>query len=202
MIGHIRGILLDKSSNEVLVEAMGVGYEISLTMPAWFELADVGQEVSVWTHLVVREDVQQLFGFRDRDERSMFRELIRISGIGPKVAQAILSAMQLPELISAIREDQVSTLVKIPGIGKKTAERLVIELKDRLGQLDFALSMDSPRTVPRSTAGANQQFDEAEQALKTLGYKAADAKKMLQAVPENCGSVEEMVRLALRQGIA
>ena len=136
MIGHISGVLKDKTSNEVLVEAGGVGYEISLTMPAWFEIGELGDQVSVWCHLVVREDVQQLFGFRDKDERLMFRELIRISGIGPKVAQAILSAMDLPQLLAAIRDDQVAVLVKIPGIGKKTAERLVIELKDRLGQLE------------------------------------------------------------------
>lgn len=198
MIGHVRGTLLDKSSNEVLVEAGGVGYEISLTLPAWFELGDEGQETAIWTHLVVREDVQQLFGFRNKDERSMFRELIRISGIGPKVAQAILSAMELQELINAIRQDQVTTLVKIPGIGKKTAERLVIELQDRLAQLDFASPVEG--TPASFESAGNQQLEEAEQALVSLGYKTSDARKMLQSVAPDCDSVEEMIRQALRQG--
>lgn len=200
MIGHIRGVLLDKTSNEVLVEAGGVGYEISLTLPAWFELGELGQEVNIWCHLVVREDVQQLFGFRNKDERLMFRELIRISGIGPKVAQAILSAMDLPALIGAIRDNQVAVLVKIPGIGKKTAERLVIELQDRLNQLDFATALEGQTQLIESASGSSQTLDEAEQALMTLGYKSSDAKKMLQSLPAGCDTVEDMVRLALRHG--
>lgn len=200
MIGHIRGVLLDKTSNEVLVEAGGVGYEISLTLPAWFELGEAGQEVSIWCHLIVREDVQQLFGFRNKDERLMFRELIRISGIGPKVAQAILSAMDLPALIGAIRESQVVVLVKIPGIGKKTAERLVIELQDRLNQLEFATAVEGQAQLIESKSGGSQTLDEAEQALMTLGYKSSDAKRMLQSLPADCDTVEDMVRLALRHG--
>ncbi|MBT5331752.1 MAG: Holliday junction branch migration protein RuvA [Porticoccaceae bacterium] len=200
MIGHISGVLKDKTSNEVLVEAGGVGYEISLTMPAWFEIGELGDQVSVWCHLVVREDVQQLFGFRDKDERLMFRELIRISGIGPKVAQAILSAMDLPQLFAAIRDDQVAVLVKIPGIGKKTAERLVIELKDRLGQLDFGAVLEGQAPAVDAPM-ANQQQEEALQALTTLGYKSADAKRMLQLVSSDCDSVEDMVRAALRSQV-
>ncbi len=200
MIGHISGVLKDKTSNEVLVEAGGVGYEISLTMPAWFEIGELGDQVSVWCHLVVREDVQQLFGFRDKDERLMFRELIRISGIGPKVAQAILSAMDLPQLLAAIRDDQVAVLVKIPGIGKKTAERLVIELKDRLGQLDFGAVLEGQAPAVDAPM-ANQQQEEALQALTTLGYKSADAKRMLQLVSSDCDSVEDMVRAALRSQV-
>lgn len=200
MIGHISGVLKDKTSNEVLVEAGGVGYEISLTMPAWFEIGELGDQVSVWCHLVVREDVQQLFGFRDKDERLMFRELIRISGIGPKVAQAILSAMDLPQLLAAIRDDQVAVLVKIPGIGKKTAERLVIELKDRLGQLDFGAVLEGQAPAVDAPM-ANQQQEEALQALTTLGYKSADAKRMLQSVSSDCDSVEDVVRAALRSQV-
>jgi len=200
VIGHISGVLKDKTSNEVLVEAGGVGYEISLTMPAWFEIGELGDQVSVWCHLVVREDVQQLFGFRDKDERLMFRELIRISGIGPKVAQAILSAMDLPQLLAAIRDDQVAVLVKIPGIGKKTAERLVIELKDRLGQLDFGAVLEGQAPAVDAPM-ANQQQEEALQALTTLGYKSADAKRMLQSVSSDCDSVEDMVRAALRSQV-
>jgi len=200
VIGHISGVLKDKTSNEVLVEAGGVGYEISLTMPAWFEIGELGDQVSVWCHLVVREDVQQLFGFRDKDERLMFRELIRISGIGPKVAQAILSAMDLPQLLAAIRDDQVAVLVKIPGIGKKTAERLVIELKDRLGQLDFGAVLEGQAPAVDAPM-ANQQQEEALQALTTLGYKSADAKRMLQLVSSDCDSVEDMVRAALRSQV-
>lgn len=200
MIGHIRGILLDKTTQEVLVEASGVGYEISLTMPAWYELADVSQEVSIWTHLVVREDVQQLYGFRDKDERLMFRELIRVSGIGPKVAQAILSGMEISALISAIRNDEVAALVKMPGIGKKTAERLIIELQDRLKLLDFGGAVGSQTDMVGSAPTANRQVEEAEQALVALGYKSADTKRMLKSLPSDCKTVEDMVRFALRNG--
>lgn len=200
MIGHIRGVLLDKTTQEVLVEAGGVGYEISLTMPAWYDLADVLQEVSIWTHLVVREDVQQLYGFRDKDERLMFRELIRVSGIGPKVAQAILSGMEISDLISAIRNDEVAALVKMPGIGKKTAERLIIELQDRLKLLDFGGAVGAQTDMVGSAPNANRQVEEAEQALVALGYKSVDTKRMLKSLPSDCKTAEDMVRFALRSG--
>ena len=200
MIGHIRGVLLDKTTQEVLVEAGGVGYEISLTMPAWYDLADVLQEVSIWTHLVVREDVQQLYGFRDKDERLMFRELIRVSGIGPKVAQAILSGMEISDLISAIRNDEVAALVKMPGIGKKTAERLIIELQDRLKLLDFGGAVGAQTDMVGSAPNANRQVEEAEQALVALGYKSVDTKRMLKSLPSACKTAEDMVRFALRSG--
>jgi Holliday junction DNA helicase RuvA len=200
LIGHIRGVLLDKTTQEVLVEAGGVGYEISLTMPAWYDLADVLQEVSIWTHLVVREDVQQLYGFRDKDERLMFRELIRVSGIGPKVAQAILSGMEISDLISAIRNDEVAALVKMPGIGKKTAERLIIELQDRLKLLDFGGAVGAQTDMVGSAPNANRQVEEAEQALVALGYKSVDTKRMLKSLPSDCKTAEDMVRFALRSG--
>ncbi len=200
MIGHIRGVLLDKTTHDILVEAAGVGYEISLTMPAWFALAEISQEVSIWTHLVVREDVQQLYGFQDKDERLMFRELIRVSGIGPKVAQAILSGMEISALISAIRNDEVAALVKMPGIGKKTAERLIIELQDRLNQLDFEGAVGSQSDLIGSMPAATRQLEEAEQALVALGYKTADTKRMLKSLPAECETVEDMVRFALRRG--
>ena len=199
MIGHIRGVLLDKTTNDVLVEAGGVGYEISLTMPAWFALGETGQEVSIWSHLVVREDVQQLFGFSNKDERLMFRELIRISGIGPKVAQAILSGMDISGLIDAITNNDVAKLVKLPGIGKKTAERLVIELQDRLKNLEFAEVNISSAAIQVAPA-ESRQIEEAEQALIALGYKASDTKRMLKSLPKDCESVEDMVRFALRSG--
>ena len=199
MIGHIRGTLLDKTTNDVLVEAGGVGYEISLTMPAWFDLDEIGQEVSIWSHLVVREDVQQLFGFRNKDERLMFRELIRISGIGPKVAQAILSGMDIARLIDAISNNEVATLVKLPGIGKKTAERLVIELQDRLKNLDLS-EVDIKAAATQAIPAESRQIEEAEQALMALGYKASDTKRMLKSLPKDCESVEDMVRFALRSG--
>lgn len=195
MIGHIRGTLLDKSSHEVLVEAAGVGYEISLTMPAWFELGDSGSEVAIWTHLVVREDVQQLYGFRDRDERALFRELIRVSGIGPKVAQGILSGMDTGRLIAAIRDENIAALVKMPGVGKKTAERLVIELQDRLAGMGGG-SLNAAESMLESKG--NSLLDEAEQALLALGYRPADCKKMLANLSDSLDTVEAIVRHALR----
>ena len=131
MIGRLRGIVLEKQPPEVLLEANGVGYEVHMPMTCFYELPDVGQEAIIFTHFVVREDAQLLYGFNNKQERALFRELIKVNGVGPKLALAILSGMSAQQFVTAIEREEVSTLVKLPGVGKKTAERLVVEMKDR-----------------------------------------------------------------------
>ena len=132
MIGRIRGILLEKQPPEVLIEASGVGYEVQMPMTSFYQLPDVGQEAVVYIHFVVREDAQLLFGFADKQERALFRELIKVNGVGPKLALTILSGMSAAQFIQCVSHDDVSGLVKLPGVGKKTAERLVVEMR-RIG---------------------------------------------------------------------
>ena len=132
MIGRLRGILLEKQPPEVLLDVSGVGYEIQLPMSSFYSLPELGLEAIIYTHFVVREDAQLLYGFADKHERAMFRELIKVNGVGPKLALAILSGMSANQFVQCIHNDAVTTLVKLPGVGKKTAERLVVEMKDRL----------------------------------------------------------------------
>ena len=134
MIGRIRGTLAEKQPPEILVDVAGVGYEIHMPMTSFYQLPAVGEEVVVYTHFVVREDAQLLFGFADKMERGLFRELIKANGVGPKLGLAILSGMSASQFLASVQNEDVSALVSLPGIGKKTAERLVVELKDRLAK--------------------------------------------------------------------
>ena len=198
MIGHLSGTLLDKHTNDILLDVGGVGYEVSLTMNAWFGLPDTGEPVSLYTHLVVREDAQLLYGFSGQRERALFRELTRISGIGPKVALAILSGMDTSALVAAIQRDDVAAMVKIPGVGKKTAERLLIELRDRLAGLPEFAAVESVAGREGELPALDDLRTEAELALSALGYKPADVRKMLDSAPAELTSVEQLVRFALR----
>lgn len=131
MIGRLRGNILEKQPPLVLLEANGVGYEVHMPMTCFYELPELGQEAIVFTHFVVREDAQLLYGFNDKQERALFRELIKVNGVGPKLALAILSGMSAQQFVSAVEREEITALVKLPGVGKKTAERLVVEMKDR-----------------------------------------------------------------------
>lgn len=197
MIGRIRGQLVDKTTQDVLVEAGGVGYEISLTLPAWFALGETGSSVEIWTHFVVREDAQLLFGFQNPLERQMFRELIRVSGVGPKVALAVLSGLEPIRLLSAVRDQDAVALTRVPGIGKKTAERLVMELKDRMGRFEAAYQLSAP-SAGSILAPLTPVLEDAALALQALGYGTAECRRLLKQVPEDCASVEDAVRIALR----
>ena len=204
MIGRLRGTLLEKQPPEVLIEVSGVGYEVQLPMSSFYALPDAGQEAIIYTHFVVREDAQLLYGFADKHERAMFRELIKVNGVGPKLALAILSGMSANQFVQCIHNDAVTTLVKLPGVGKKTAERLVVEMKDRLKNWTGAdlLTPESDKMVfedefTNSAAGGNAK-DEAISALVGLGYKPAMAEKVIQQVYQEGMDCEALIRSSLK----
>lgn len=204
MIGLLRGILLEKQPPEVLLDVSGVGYEIQLPMSSFYPLPDIGQEAIIYTHFVVREDAQLLYGFADKHERAMFRELIKVNGVGPKLALAILSGMSANQFVQCIHNDAVSTLVKLPGVGKKTAERLVVEMKDRLKNW-----VGSDLLTPEADKMAfenpietnfvvNNAKDEAISALISLGYKPATAEKVIAKNYQAEMDCETLIRMSLK----
>jgi Holliday junction DNA helicase RuvA len=193
MIGRLRGILLEKQPPYLLLDVQGVGYELQAPMTTFYRLPSLGHEVVLHTHLSITENLHQLFGFSDQRDRSLFRTLIKVNGVGPKLAIAILSGMEADDIARCVRDDNITALTKVPGIGKKTAERLVIELRDRLKNWD----------MPQSDLLAhsdNDLFAEAESALIALGYKPVDAAKMisLAAKQKPDAKSEELIRMALR----
>jgi Holliday junction DNA helicase RuvA len=186
MIGKLTGILSDKNPPQVLVDCSGVGYEVQVPMSTFYNLPASGEKVSLLTHFVVREDAQILYGFATEAERAAFRELIKISGVGPRTALSVLSGMSVSELSQAVTTQESGRLVKVPGIGKKTAERLLLELKGKLGA-DIGLP----------TAVANDAQADILQALLALGYSDKEAAAALKALPKEVG-VSEGIKLALR----
>ena len=187
MIGRIKGILIEKIPPFILLDCQGVGYEIEVPMTTFFDLPDEGSEVSLLTHLVVREDAHLLFGFATTSERHMFRQLIKVNGIGAKVALSILSSIESNELTNAIKTGDTNMLIKIPGIGKKTAERLVLELKDRVKDIE----------VTQASKNVITNIDDIENALISLGYSASQASIAIKALPDNI-SVNDGIRQALK----
>ncbi|OSM96080.1 MULTISPECIES: Holliday junction branch migration protein RuvA [Lonsdalea] len=202
MIGRLRGIVLEKQPPQVLIEANGVGYEVHMPMTCFYELPELGQETIIFTHFVVREDAQLLFGFNNKQERSLFRELIKVNGVGPKLALAILSGMSAQQFVSAVERQEIGALVKLPGVGKKTAERLVVEMKDRFKGLNGDLfNSASDLTLPPAADAAASSADieaEAESALVALGYKPQEAGRMISKVAKPGADCETLIRDALR----
>ncbi|WP_053910916.1 Holliday junction branch migration protein RuvA [Pseudoalteromonas sp. SW0106-04] len=203
MIGRIRGLLVEKQPPEVLVEAAGIGYEINLPMSCFYALPECGEQVTLYTHFVVREDAQLLFGFNTKNERALFRELLKANGVGPKLGLGILSGMSAEQFIHCVHHGDASTLVKLPGVGKKTAERLVLEMKDRLK--DWGPDLFTPHTdlapidAPNGdTLVASNAQDDAVAALEALGYKNAQAVKSVKAVAKPGMASEEMIKQALK----
>lgn len=203
MIGRLRGTLLEKQPPELLIEVAGVGYEVQMPMSCFYELPDINQEVTIYTHFVVREDAQLLYGFNTVQERSLFREVIKANGVGPKLGLAILSGMTASQFVDCVEREDISTLVKLPGVGKKTAERLVIEMRDRLkGWNSFDL-FQSPATTEHSQVSENSAVstsadEEAVSALIALGYKPQVASKMVSKVLKPGMSSETVIKEALR----
>lgn len=188
MIGSVRGRILSKTPPQLLVEAGGLGYELETPMSTFFHLPAVGEEVRLLTHLVVREDAHVLYGFGTEEERRLFRSLIRISGVGPKIALALLSGLSVEAFALCVQSQDVATLIKVPGIGRKTAERLLVEMRDRL-QAGAAAS-----AVPVGVSPEAEAFG----ALVALGYKPAEATRLLKAAGPGTHSTEELIRRALK----
>lgn len=199
MIGRLRGVLLEKHPPDILVDVSGVGYEVQVPMTTLFQLPAAGEPVTLLTHLVVREDAQQLFGFASEQDRRLFRELIKVSGVGPRLALTLLSGMDAREFARALARDDTSALVALPGVGRKTAERLLVEMRDKAGKWLGELT-PQPDTLEAPLPVAGDDFrDEAEQALVALGYKLPEAAKLVARVAaEDVNSSEELIRRALR----
>lgn len=195
MIGFVRGRLAAKHPPALTVDVGGVGYELEAPMSTFYGLPSLGAEVSLHTHLVVREDAHVLFGFATERERSLFRELIKVSGIGPRIALAILSGVTVDEFHRCVESEDVATLVRVPGIGRKTAERLVIEMRDRLKVVAGVAPTGAAGSLPGSTP--NPQA-EAFSALVALGYRPAEVTRLLQKVDASVKSTEDLIRQALR----
>ncbi|MEZ5663437.1 MAG: Holliday junction branch migration protein RuvA [Burkholderiaceae bacterium] len=188
MIGKLTGILLEKNPPQILIDCHGVGYEVDVPMSTFYQLPASGEKVSLLTHFVVREDAQILYGFGSAAEREAFRQLIRISGVGPRTALAVLSGLSVTELAHAVTTQETGRIVKVPGIGKKTAERLLLELKGKLGA-------DLPPTA--AVAAVGDAGSDIQQALMALGYSEKDAAAALKALPAGVG-VSEGIKLALK----
>ena len=203
MIGRIRGQLVHKQPPEILVEVGGVGYELQVPMTTLFLLPELGQEVVLLTHFVVREDAQQLFGFVDEADRTLFRQLIRISGVGPRLALTILSGMDARSFARCVQTDDLTSLVALPGVGKKTAERLLVEMRDKLKDwLDEVSAGDGGSEIPMPERATDRVAD-AESALVALGYKPAEASRMVAAVnDEDVTDSEDLIRRALKAAVS
>lgn len=191
MIGRLQGLLAEKNPPQVLVDCHGVGYEVDVPMSTFYNLPDVGGQVTLLTHFVVREDAQVLFGFGTAQEREAFRQLIRISGIGPRTALSVLSGMSVGDLAQAVSQQQATRLTKVPGIGKKTAERLLLELKGKLGA-------DLGPVAAGALAAVGDAQQDILQALLALGYSDKEAALALKSLPEGVG-VSEGIKLALKK---
>ena len=195
MIGHLKGKITSKNPPEILIEVEGVGYEVLCPMSTFYALDDLTEDILLFTHLSIKEDAHTLFGFISKDEKNVFRELIRVNGVGPKVALAILSNLSVQSLVECISTEDADLLAKTPGIGKKTALKLIVELQDRLGKLELTGTLEKTRVLNQSS---NPNSKQAIEALQSLGFKVKEANRMVSKI-ENLGlSTEQIIRLALQ----
>ncbi|MGL5758687.1 Holliday junction branch migration protein RuvA [Plesiomonas sp.] len=207
MIGRLRGLIIEKQPPEVLLDVSGVGYEVNMPMTCFYDLPDIGAEATVFTHFVVREDAQLLYGFNNKQERALFRELLKTNGVGPKLALAILSGMSAAQFVGAVEREDITTLVKLPGVGKKTAERLIVEMKDRfkgMGSFDLFTPPNELASAIHHSKAAVQQADaeeEAASALVALGYKPQEASRMISKIATPEADCETLIRNALRAAL-
>ena len=194
MIGFVRGILAHKSPPFLMVDVHGVGYEIEAPLSTCFKLPPTGHVVHLRTHLVVREDQQTLFGFFTEDERQLFRDLLKVTGVGAKLSLSILSGISVESFIRCVRNEDKATLVRLPGVGRKTAERLIMDMRDRVER--YSDGLPEPGQPPEADVG--EARTEAYNALTALGYKPAEARRMLQPALAEGRTTEEILHIALR----
>jgi len=196
MIGRLQGKVVEKQAPDLLIDVQGVGYEVLVSLNTFFDIPEAGAVVTLHTHFVVREDVQQLYGFTKLSERSLFRNLIKVNGVGPKMALAILSGMSANDFAICVNNNDTARLVKLPGVGKKTAERLLIEMRDKIGDIDTTAGGASGNG---SLSVQSDLAKEAESALIALGYKPTDAAKIINRVAdESVTDAGQLIRLALK----
>lgn len=195
MIGQLKGQIISKNPPEVLLEVGGIGYELLCPMSTFYQLDNSSEDTLLYTHLSIKEDSHTLFGFISKDEKSMFRELIRVNGVGPKVALAILSHLSVSSLVDCIMSEDADLLAKTPGIGKKTALKLIVELQDRLDKVELVNASTS--TMGHKTS-YNPNAKQALAALQSLGFKTKEANKMVSAIDDQTLSTEQLIRLALQ----
>jgi len=194
MIGFLRGLVVAKKPPSLLLDVRGVGYEIDAPMSTFYKLPNIGEEVTLYTHLAIREDAHNLFGFVSEAERALFRSLIRVSGVGAKLALAILSGFSAEEFHRCVEAQDAARLVRLPGVGKKTAERLIIELRDRLPELP-TVHLPGAGTLPMPAASP---VEDAVSALIALGFKPQDASNLVRGFPSEGRTSEDLIRSALQ----
>ena len=194
MIGRLHGTVVEKSAPQIIIDIHGVGYEVETPLPTFCQVA-LGKEATLWIHQVIREDANLLYGFSDREERALFRLFLKVSGVGPKLALSLLSGMEPNAFLRCIERDDVVTLTKIPGVGKKTAERLIIELRDRIKEL---MPNSATATERLSLTTQLSPVAEAEQALMALGYKPLEAQKAVALVKAQHDDTAGLIRAALK----
>lgn len=195
MISRLTGILAAKRAPQILIDCHGVGYEADVSMTTFYKLPEVGRQISIWTHLLVKEDSHSLIGFDNEQERKLFRQLIRITGVGPKMALTILSGIDEQQFALCIANNDIAMLTRLPGVGKKTAERLIIEMRDKID----VTAGDLP--TQQAVAGGHSIVNEAIEALQALGYKPTDAEKMISRAQQqgaSADSASQLIKQALQ----
>lgn len=197
MIGQLRGIILEKQPPLLLLNVNGVGYEIDAPMSTFYRLPDVGQEIILHTHLIVREDAHHLYGFSDKEERALFRTLLKVNGVGPRMALTILSSMDTQAFVRCIAHNDIASLVNLPGVGKKTAERLIIEMRDKIAHWQDQAS--APITI--ASGSRNSIVQDAISALIALGYKPTEASRVVSKVDDGMLSSEDIIRRSLQERV-
>lgn len=199
MIGKIRGIILEKQPPQLLVDVHGIGYEIEAPMSTFYQLPDVGNEVNLFTHFVVREDAQLLYGFYTQDERHLFRTLLKVNGVGPRMALTILSSTTAEQFVQCVLNNDTASLVRLPGIGKKTAERLVIEMRDKLADWCKTPSANGVPVMAKEQTVRHPILQDAISALVALGYKPQEANRTVTKIDDGKASSEDLIRRALQE---
>lgn len=199
MIGRLTGTLAAKQPPVLLIDVGGVGYELEAPLSTFYDLPAVGERVTLHTHLVVRDDAHLLFGFGDEAERRLFRVLLRVSGVGARMALAVLSGMSAEDFARSIETDDVTALTRVPGIGRKTAQRLIVEMRDRLDD-DLRDVLPAAGGTAAAEAAGGSAVGDAIAALVALGYRHAEAERMIRAVPTEGRSTEAIIRAALQAG--
>jgi Holliday junction DNA helicase RuvA len=198
MIGRLRGQIADKKAPYLLLDVNGVGYELEAPLSTFFNLPDKGQPVTLYTHLVVRDDAHVLFGFASEGERSLFRNLLKVNGVGAKMALGILSGMSSQEFFQCVQNEDIAALVRLPGIGRKTAQRLLVEMRDRLDKMELSSSLGKPVFVDSGKTRPATPVADAIAALTALGYRPQDASSMVKAAESTGQTSEELIRAALQ----